>query len=29
MGIQFQDAVAPNQLAILDRWLEKAARTPY
>ena len=29
MGIQFQDAVAPSQLAILDRWLEKATRTPY
>jgi len=29
MGIQFQDSVTPSQLATLDRWLEKATRTPY
>lgn len=29
MGIQFQDPIAPSQLAILDHWLEKATRTPY
>ena len=29
MGIQFQDPVAPSQMATLDRWLEKATRTTY
>jgi len=28
MEIQFPEPVAASQLAILDRWLEKATRTP-